>query len=313
MRNTTSSSTASGRNSRTAPVVRSVSTRSTQWRQVAARAESAHRHVGVWALAVPGTGACLGFSTVTDQGTDASGAIGVGPDRAVAVTTWLVWPAGSVKFTSTGKGSATAGTEDVLRTTPETEVRTIGGRLARKELVGTDSSTCCAMRSTVATTPPAGHTAWVVGGPPAGAALVGDWATDGAVGEPAGTGAADGACGAPGRVDTVVPAPSAVWFELLTGRPGRGTRTSPLSPRATITMAAAAAAPTGAASQRRAIRVRAGSRATTSGCDAGCGAGVSSDAGVASTRPMAAMTSAGGTSSPTGTKFLMNQPVGSRS
>src|SRR5207237_240638 len=159
--------------------------------QVAASAASAHFHAGVWALAVLATGALCGFSTVTVQGTDPPAAIVVGPARAVAVTTWLVVPDGSVKFTSTGKGEATTAIDDELRTTPETEVRTTGGRLARKELAGTELSTCWSMCSTVATTPPAGHTAGADGEPSEGTALVGACPSDGAAAEPARRGAAD--------------------------------------------------------------------------------------------------------------------------
>ena len=59
----------------------------------------------------------------------------------------------------------------------------------------------------------------------------------------------------PGMVDVAVaPAPTAAWLELLAGLLVSGTRTWPLTRRATSTTAAAAAAPTGAAIQRLAAQ-----------------------------------------------------------
>src|SRR5439155_8912190 len=273
---------------------------------------SSQCQVGGPALAVPATGASFGFSTVTDHGTCAPGATGVGPLSAVAVTDLDDLRAGSVKFTVTGKGLTTTACAELLRTTPVTDVCTTGGKVESIDFDGTELSICWFIWSTVAATLPTGHTTWeAVGGPvetPAG-----PWATDDPVATPPEDEGAedDEPCGAPCGIDvSVLPAPTAFWWELLTGLLVSGTRIWPLATRAIRTTAAAAAAPTGAASHRRASLVRAGSIGTTTGCGAGASSVFS---GLARTRPMAAMTSAGGASAVAGAKCLMDQPVASRS
>jgi hypothetical protein len=127
--------------------------------QAAANVASSQRHVGWEALAVPGTGASWGFSTVTDHGIDVPGEIGVGLLSAMAVTDFLVWPAGSVKLTLTGKGLTTTVAGELFRTVPVTDVCTTGGMLALTETDdGTVLSICWSMWSTVADTLPTGHT-----------------------------------------------------------------------------------------------------------------------------------------------------------
>ena len=209
---------------------------------------------------------------------------------------------------------------------PVTDVRTNGGRLTLID-DGTELSNCWVIWSTAADTVPTGH--WI---------CVGAWdptpgtPDDGGATDPAGPVDGDVAGEAvepaePGMVDVAVaPAPTAAWLELLAGLLVSGTRIWPLTKRAMSTTAAAAAAPTGAAIQRLASRARAGSMGTTSGGAAagatvgtavgtavGTGAAGSPSAGLASTRPMAAITAAGGTSSSIGAKFLIDHPVGSRS
>ena len=174
--------------------------------------------MGGAALAVPGTGASCGLSTVTDQGIDAPGAIDVGADRAVAVTLRLVFPAGSVKLTVTGKGLTTTAAAELLCTTPLTDVCTNGGRLARSDVEGAALSRCWSMWSTVAETPPTGHTAGAGSAPRAADVPVGVWPMVGAVAAPAdGEGDPTGddpVAGVPDGVDEgALPAPTAFCCE----------------------------------------------------------------------------------------------------